>query len=405
MEITHGCINVLLLLQKMFHPPLQIFLINAEVHARCQYYPFRPCKSSKDRKAKNIWNLNNVLFKIAVLFVALRCGFLFHHWNEDNNIEQLCCYAGAFAIGILVLFTFHCYQSDLEEFSYVFPQALKIAKFVWKGYPSSILKVVHEKATVVYGYFFFYLISIPAASTATVLVLDYHPIRLIAKWILMNMKISDLAYLKTVTNIFSNFIYCSLSIYGGGIWLSLLVIMLAFAEAMMIISKQLGNRKYCFTMTTSKTKEQFKRSVSFANKLVVYRTTNILIRLGCQLISNYAQCLIVMGILLATCSGCVLVKLYDDLPFLLYSCMSMLLPLLAMINFGLITLASIPHENGEKFRYFWKKQFVSRMDRMKLKSCPPIGYSFGFIKNCERKTSLIIVDVSLNLIASVTLLI
>lgn len=223
----------------------------------------------------------------------------------------------------------------------------------------------------------------------------------------MKMELSDLAYFKIVTNIFSNLFYSAIAIYGGGIWLSLLIIMLAFGESTMVISSKLNNYKGQVTMIATKSGSKFRRKIyqiSFVDKLLFYRTITIVTRLGCQLISIYVQCLILMGILLATCSGCVAIKLYDDLPFLIYICMSLLLPLLIIVNFGLVTLASIPQENGEKFQHFWKTQLIRRIDRMKLQSCPPLGYSFGFIKKCERKTALIIADVGLNLIATVTLL-
>lgn len=145
MEVTHSCVNLLLLLQKIFHPPCQLFLVNGEVHARCRYFHPGPCLNPKNRKAKNIWNLNALFFKVAAIFLAFRCRYLIRHWNEGNNIEQLCCYAGAFAISIVTLFTFHCFQHGVQEFCYIFPQLLKLSKFLWKGYPSSILQIIRGK--------------------------------------------------------------------------------------------------------------------------------------------------------------------------------------------------------------------------------------------------------------------
>lgn len=48
----------------------------------------------------------------------------------------------------------------------------------------------------------------------------------------------------------------------------------------------------------------------------------ILIRTGNQAVADFLQTLVGMGVVLAACSGYIGIKLYDQLPFVIYSCIA-----------------------------------------------------------------------------------
>lgn len=70
----------------------------------------------------------------------------------------------------------------------------------------------------------------------------------------------------------------------------------------------------------------------------------------------------------------------------------------------MITLAAVPETYASKFKQMYKLDLVKRLDRIRLRACPSMGYCFGFIHNCKRGTALSITDVTVNLVATLTLL-
>lgn len=130
----------------------------------------------------------------------------------------------------------------------------------------------------------------------------------------------------------------------------------------------------------------------------------ILICIINQSVDGFVQPLIVMGVLSAACSGYAFVKLGGHLPLIVYVAVSLIFPVNLIVNFVMITLAAVPHKIGVLFNLFWEGRLTKREGRMQLRSCPPCGYSFGFIDTLRMQTALSIADIIVNFAATLALL-
>lgn len=185
----------------------------------------------------------------------------------------------------------------------------------------------------------------------------------------------------------------TLGFLGGASGIFLFMTIICFIEAMDVVSLMLLRRyKHCNQVT------------SFSTSFKLYSKIQILIRVGNQFISIFIQTLIVMGVLLAACTGYVFVKLDGYLPTCLYLIMIPLFPIAIITDFLFFTMFSVPSENAMKFRQYWKGKLTKKLERLQLLSCAPIGYSFGFVDNCQRKSALSELDVEVNGVACLSLI-
>lgn len=395
MEITQGCVLLQLQLQKACMPPSRLIVIRSQLQMR---QAFATSTNSRNRK---IWNMCSSFLCYNILVYSFQTIVLFRHWNEGSNMEKLCVgalYLGISAITLLGLETMQQRGDDLISCEI---ECLKLAEFKFH-LRSSLGKLGSLKETLVYvvvgGFYLGFEISVLAAS----FYLDYIPVKLTGKF-LIDLALPNInTSLSVFWNVFVSLIACAYNtitvVYAGGNTIFLLLGITALCESINNLSLKLFPR-----MPHSGGTLEIKNS-SFTKCLEVYRTVQIQIREVCQVTAEFNQNLIVMGVLSAACSGYACIKLSSGLALIVYVPLSLVLPTAVVINFLLIALTSVPNQNGTRFQLFWKRRLTRKENRLQLVSCPPIGYSYGFMETLQMKTALTIADVILNLVASLTLL-
>lgn len=145
------------------------------------------------------------------------------------------------------------------------------------------------------------------------------------------------------------------------------------------------------------------RKSRFASDMRLFRTLELLIRIGSEITSDFLLVLLIMGVLMASWSGYAMIRLFDQLPLFLYVSVSFVLPVCLGIDFLFATLGAVPQVNGDRFRLCWKQSWIGKLERMQLRACPPIGYSMGPIRLVKRRTALTIADVIFNGVATMCL--
>lgn len=373
MEITQGCVNVQLLVQHIVRPSVRVVTTNKTV--KLQEWNWRGHSV--------VHSFGKFLQILSATYAAFRIMALFRHWKEGNNVEQLCLTTLQFALANMPLGASSILEDKSNDYCFVITECLKLTKFQWLGYPSAKRHLSFLESAV-------YLFSsgtftTPVLYQITVFVIDHHPLKLAAQWLhLPKTALSDI-----LIAIFSSVVYDCASVHGTGSFFYVLLGMVSFIEVMHTVSFQLLDRHnvLCFT-----------------SKLRLYRIMYILIQTGNGIADRFLQRLVVMGILAASCSGYVIIKLYGELSIMIYLIISAIFPMIMLATFAMVTLAAIPESNAAKFKQLWKWELMKRSDLIRLRSCPPMGYCFGFVHNCKRGTALSIADVTVNLVATLTLL-
>lgn len=417
MDITQGCVNVQLILQSVVHPPCQFHPESSEMKVEKAFFV------KKKSRGRKVWDMNKFLIKL-MLALSFGCiNFLFANLKRDGKVAQLCFYTLVFALGNLALPSFTVLQDHAKEYCFAMTQIFKLAEFRAIGYPSRRrLPSVNE--TIVYLSFLVTVTAIPIMAIVMPFVLSYHPVKMCAEVLsgILGVSLPTSSYYKIFVKISSSLVYGFVATHGAGIWLFLILSIANFAETMQTISVKLFHphnhailmfpiymTKYHGKRKNSDVEKHIKMffsatSASFSECWRLHQILKILIEAGSSVASQFLQMLVLMGILAAACSGYTALRLYDKLAPSVYFCLSLIFPMFITINFVFITLASVPSDHGTKFRQWWKWKLVRKVDRMRLRACAPIGYTFGFIENCTRKTALSIADVGVNLVASLTLL-
>lgn len=129
-----------------------------------------------------------------------------------------------------------------------------------------------------------------------------------------------------------------------------------------------------------------------------------MVRIGNQIVGDFLTALVTCGIILASVSGYAIVKLYYVFPFLLYLVISMIFHLCLVVDFFMVSVGSVINENGIRFLNYWKCKMLRREEKMQIRACPRIGYSFALIKNCTATAALSIADINLNTTATLVLM-
>lgn len=243
---------------------------------------------------------------------------------------------------------------------------------------------------------------------------SYHPI----KWIVGRPEwcrsLTCGIIFDVILGLLSSLVYGFAAYHGTTCVVFLVLIIAAFAESVQVFSYNIFQREmlHSYFRQTGFYKFPDKQdtttnivfTTSFHVGLKCYRCMQILIQVWSRAIADFIQIGIIIGIVIGTLGGYVLIKLYAELPFSIYLLFSLMLPTFIILIMVICTLGSIPNENATGFKRYWRWRLSKRVDRMWLQSCPPVGYSFGFVVECRRMTAFTIIDVLVNLIATSALI-
>lgn len=380
--LTRGCVSAQRLLQQIIVLPIQVCAAEMEL---------KVVKSFVDSKshARLVWKLTKHFVTFLTITALFHISTIFKHWKEGNNAEQICIYTIIFCLTRIGIVAFDTLEASRFEFASSITQTYRLSKFAKTGGKRKVLNKLIE----------IFIVQVSATSLIVTTFMfagipwfvDYHPIYLIIKWIWgLHALNSSFALILRIASII---VYAGVAMQGGGVVVYLLLITVSFTEAMF---------KASFNML--EVKQQTVHFIAFSRNLKLYRCVQILINYGSQIVADFLQTLLMMGILLAACSGYTFIKLANAIPLTLYLLVSFFFPLCISVDLLLFAFAAAPAENAIKFKRMWGVKLVRKMDRLQLRSCPGISYAFGFIRNCQKKTALAVIDVEVNSAASLSLI-
>lgn len=445
MEIVQGCVNVLIFLQNRVHPPIRYIPWSTGITLQVERSFFKGNK----HLPKLFWNLNKLLLLSVIVIATFQVKTLFRNWAVGDNVAQICFNTIIITLTSIALSTYAALEKYADEFCFAEKEALKLFKFRSMGYPSLSGRKPGIKEAILYvtsgG---FYLLVTPLAPF-TAFFIPYHPFVLVADFFGAVDPNSTRA--KLLLNIFSNVMYVFGVLHSAGVWLFLIFSAIMFGYSIQTLSYNLFHKPKVIKLSQEKRQiakwralvkiartnpgnGQLKYPVerrgtsdfsagiknkpapgqtrvgfchwskSFEECVKLHNMLTILIREGIKVCESFIQILISVGVLLGTCCGFTLIKLYGLIPLGLYIAFSLFIPVFLIVTFTLAFIAAVPMESDLKFKQFWSGKLTSKRNRSQLRSCRMIGYAAGFITKCERKTALTVSDVALNMTACLVLL-
>lgn len=400
MGTSQGCANVLIRIQTVIHLPVAISPEGTKVSPHEEF-----CTKNKYSRVLLCWSGNKVaLLTFSVLFL-LYIKHLHRNWQEGRNMEKISLYTILFSMTSLALAAMQTMENN-QTIAFGATEAFKVSKFQMAPKPFS-RRLPKFKEFSIYIFAGGLFVMVPVALLLP-FVLDYHPFGLLVQSLFSGPLPTCL---KMLSNILGSLVYSFMFLHGGCTWLFLFLIIVYFGESIQVASDKLWMNHSNFIQTGCISYASAMRISNLGSTVDnftecwrLYNIIRILIQEGISSVDKFVQSLLVMGCLLATGSGFALIKLDSKIPITFYVAAVVLLPLVITGVLILTTFAATPKENGSRYKIFWKERLIKKLDLARLQACPPIGYSFGFIRNCKRSTALVIMDVIVNSIASVALL-
>lgn len=383
MGFTQACVTVQVVLQKVFRFPVRVTLSSGMVEMKEE-----PTFSDYS-KLKLWWTINKFVLDFLTVFSLVYAKHLLGRWRVNDNLEQLCVYTIILCLARIGSVTLDTVDHRRNEIAFALTQSLKLIKFrkqnqTWRkqafDYQEAFVFIVCGSIALICG----------VAPPAITILLDYHPAHLILKWL---TGFQELPFpCKILMTMWSVIVYSCVAAQGAAAIILLLTGILLFVVAMYFVSVKFLDKK------------QFNQyPESFLTNLKIFRQMQIVMRIGNEAVENFLHTFLSMGVVLAVSSGYMLIRL-RDLPLTMHLIVATIVPLCFIFDILLFTLAAIPTENIVSFISAWKGKLKSKRYRVQLRSCPKIGYSFGFVENCERRTGLTVLDVEVNGMASLSLI-
>lgn len=432
MAITEGCVNVASLIQGALQPPLLIDESSLQFYLNPAFYEeTRPVFFSIQKFI--FFSVLSTICTCIVIFIG-RVSYLVHYWSQNPDLEQVGFYVLMLAIAVLGVAGFEFYISNPYRICYMLNQRFKLLRTFRKGWPK-LSRKPETFEVAIYGL----VLIFPVFSLvfgAVPIIRDYDPVHLVLKqiWLLLPLKFKiDKFLLHWLFKITSSIVLTVLTFYGTLIVIHIFMIILMFLEGMQTLSGKLFEsssentfhrvvNQHVFNFETPKARKWLlKRAASkvtsvktnrmtvstkpdYRRSLRLFQILFILIRIGNKVMFNFVSVLVFIGIMAASWSGYVMVKLFSKLPLVVYMACSLVLPLAIIVDFFLVSVAAIQNKNGIKFLKYWKRFLTKNDQKMQLRACPEIGYEVGPIRNCKRKTALTIADNILNVTATLVVL-
>ncbi|CAL8121376.1 unnamed protein product [Orchesella dallaii] len=261
---------------------------------------------------------------------------------------------------------------------------------------------VEKLETVVYIISFSFLF-IPAAAPCLPFVTEFEPLQIVVRETftfipMMNAKVAWMA-----SKIFAMFIYTVYALHAGAVVLYILLVFTCIGGCVLRLSTVLKRE------ANTTINQDFVATSRALNKLQtcidIYRILQIVTSISRQITKDMIGALIVISGVLTASSAYFIIYLYTVVPFIMYlACVANVVLSFATI-FILIALGSLPNAHTTLFRQRWKWIRLSKMLRLQLESCGPVGFSLGsFVRITTAKTSIVIADTLLNCIATMVLM-
>lgn len=409
MSLTQGSINLQSLIQSIISLPIYLDPATLQVRPNHQSIRYRlPNGKPKICLGALIFSFVYITDVMFTLFCLWRLCYLYVNWETVNDPEQVSVYIfllSGYAISVSVYPT---YANNVEGICYIINQRFKLLKVISLGFPS--LKRLPKLGEVyIYG-FALCLLFVPVASALGPFVVRYSMLQIVYLQLFKIFGYTPSLVLTITLKISESLVYGSLCFHYYGVVMSNFIVIFVFLEAIQKLSSRLfeqlsfyNDANFGLLRKGKLDSQRWQRRFSKAFKL--FRSLEILMRSANMIFADFIVVSAGIGVVLATVGGFTLLKLYNDLPLIIYSCISLMLPVVLGINFILHILTAIPHDNGEMFKVYWKTSLkLNRMERLQLRACGSLKYYYGPVEEARRQTALTITDFIANSIATFALM-
>ncbi|CAL8129277.1 unnamed protein product [Orchesella dallaii] len=371
MALTTGALNVQSFLQRLVPPP---FLINPKT-----------LEITKNPNTQNKWlKLTKTLLIFSIfyhlVFAILRLLWINFKTIKPENLFQNFMYFLVLSMTAIALNSYTVLENSESEIRFLLKQEIKLL-------PARTSKNLELKSLFIYIFAMIFL-AFPIFVTSFPFYLDFDPLQLVI--------ISVFPYFygypcfKCGTKIIASFIYASTTFYGAQLVLNVMLVATIDLEIMQYYTLKLFSNSTAIDTTYNATLSQFKICRWRFN------TTQILIKIANEIFSEFLFVLATFGIGLGAVCGYAAISLYDVLPAASYYATPCILGICVTYDFLHFPLAAVPNRNGARFIFFWKKKIFGKMEKLQLRACPRIGYSFGPIRMLSKSTALAVADCILN---------
>lgn len=168
MAISQGSMNAMFFIQDYILSPMRFTPDRTKLRTDSAYF------NGSKSQAQHILQFTKASLKTLV-----------GHWEEGNNLEQICVNALFLTLFCIGWSAFDTIENAAEDLSFVVTQLLVLAKFKPVGYPSFSRMPNFMEASVYMVSFCF--ATLPLMAFATPFTLDYHMLKIVVKWVLQHL--------------------------------------------------------------------------------------------------------------------------------------------------------------------------------------------------------------------------
>ncbi|CAL8067891.1 unnamed protein product [Orchesella dallaii] len=253
---------------------------------------------------------------------------------------------------------------------------------------------------IAYG-FALSVIAFPIIAVLLPFICDYDPAQLVIEYE-ANLFFSRGPYHSTIVKTLASMFYFEICLHAYFSEVYIFLMALCFTFCIMRSTNELQ-------LQSPVSQQRFylntRNSIEFGKQLKRYRLLQLLTTLASHASKDLLATGVAISALLSASMAYFVFFLYDYMPLVMYTACCFVIFLVFAINFMFCTLASKPNKDTDEFRERWTKCLVSKVARMRLRSCAPIGFAVGFsIRITKPGTALTVADALVNSMATMALM-
>lgn len=296
---------------------------------------------------------------ILLPFFVCRLIWLISHWKSYtayNTIEAVI-YALCLFILIIVLAVFYTFTKEKATIKYIINQRCQIVPEPNYGNQKLLRIPFFRKITlhqaIIYASATVSLLTPPALLVGP-FTFPFCPLQIIFGTSAL-VKISAVVY------------YSLLVTYGVLLSFSLIMLSVSMIEGVILYSTTIYNN-----FSSDNLKQEHLRWKKCLNR---FHVICIFIKTTDEIFGIFHTILIIVGILLASCGGYMILMMFEKVPLILYVGAFAITFVCFFIAITLTLFAQIPYKNAVKYKGYWKSMLKRKEDKIMLTSCRQIGFS------------------------------
>ncbi|CAL8129291.1 unnamed protein product [Orchesella dallaii] len=397
MGLKEAALRVLAIAQK--NPaPLPLFIISDPRNVHHTLVPNARFFNSKSQRIAWKFGKFGLIF-LAASVICLRIIplaatiSLAEGTNLINTLEELGVHSFLIALCFLIISSYFTIEKNLVELCFILNEALKLLDFTSrKGFSTNSTKGAIE--TFIYGVGVIFCVA-PGFIFLLPFLRAYDPIQ----WTLLR-------YFNFGANCYP------LKICAGIIYTVLvapacpvLLVVILLCGTCLDCCQRVSSTLLSVLATGNSKLATKSRSFLFTRKLKLYQKLRIFLTIFNSVFKEFGTVGVGTCIQISIWCSTILITMRGILPLALCINCGLFLVCAGGILFFFIRLAGSSHTNGSKFRRTWRWYCMKKYERVKLRSCPQIGFAlYPAVKHISQYTALLISNLILNYTATFVIL-